>query len=105
MQLQIDPAVDAHRHNLLNIAGPWTEGKAIERVHRAPLFVRAGVGGLIFLLREQLRNRAGEAQAQQKQRKLTEAGSHEDSRDGAGLPDYEPSGGKVAGEMRFLERD
>ena len=98
MQLQIDPAVDAHRHDLLHVAGPRTEGEAIERVHGAllfvrALFVRARIGGLVLLLGEQLRDCAGEAQAQQEQRWLPQFGSHEDS-PAERSPDYEPFRGK-----------
>ena len=58
MQLQIDPAVDAHRHDLLNVARPRAEGEAIESMHRSLLFVRAGIGCFVFFLGEQLRDRA-----------------------------------------------
>ena len=34
MKLQIDPAVDPHGCDLLNIPGAWTERQAIQRLHR-----------------------------------------------------------------------
>ena len=90
MQLLINPFVNAHGHDLLQIAGARAKGQAIERVHGALLFVQAGIAGLILLLGEQMRNRAGEAQGEKKQRRLDDAGSHADSRKGQGSPHYEP---------------
>jgi hypothetical protein len=53
-------------------------------VDRSLLFHGTGIRGLVFLFGNQLlgnqsRDRAGEAQAQQKKRDLIEAGLHEDS--------------------------
>ena len=39
MQLQIDPAVDAHGHYLLDITGPRAEGQTVECLYGAFLFV------------------------------------------------------------------
>ena len=68
MQLQIDPALDAHGHDLLHIARPRAKSQPIERLHCPLLLVGSRLGCLVFFLREQLRNDAGEAQAQQDQR-------------------------------------
>ena len=56
---------------------------------RALALVESG-RGVVFLFREQLRNRKGQAQAQQEQGELTRAGSHEDSRKDRISPHYEP---------------
>ena len=49
MKLEVDPAVDAHGHDLLHVARTRAEGEAIQGVHRALLFVRGRLDGLIFL--------------------------------------------------------
>jgi len=61
LKLLINPCINAHSHDLLDIAGARAKGKAIERMHRALLFVQAGSNSLLLLFREQMRNRAGEA--------------------------------------------
>ncbi len=65
MQLQIDPVVDARGHHLLHIAGTGPEGEAIQGVHRALLFVRSCVDGLVLLPGEQLRDGACKAETQE----------------------------------------
>src|SRR2546429_928285 len=43
-ELQINPLVDSHGLDLLNVPGTRAEGQAIERMHRAPMFAGAGGG-------------------------------------------------------------
>ena len=43
-ELQINPLVDSHGLDLLNVPGTRAEGQAIERMHRAPMFAGAGSG-------------------------------------------------------------
>src|SRR5882724_93269 len=90
MQLQFNPVVDAHRHDLLDFARPRPEGETIERMHRALLLARAGVRRLLFFLGEQLRNRTGNTQSQQNPCDSAEAGCHA----GTTLLQYEPGEGK-----------
>jgi hypothetical protein len=56
MQLQIDPTIDAHCHDLLHIAGAGAKGEAIERLHGALVLVRNGIASRDFFPGEQLRN-------------------------------------------------
>src|SRR5262252_5621824 len=88
MQLQVDPPVNTHRHDLLHISGTCAEGEAVERVHGTLLLVRAGVG-VVFFLGEQLRNGTDHTQTQQQSRQLGKSASHEDSRKESTI-DYEP---------------
>jgi hypothetical protein len=48
MKLQVDPAVNAHGHDLLHVPGTWAEGQAIQGVHCALLFARSRLDGLGF---------------------------------------------------------
>jgi hypothetical protein len=66
MQLQINPPVDAHRHDLLHLSWARAEGQTVERMHRALLIARSGIGGIVLLLREQLRDGARQAETQEK---------------------------------------
>jgi hypothetical protein len=82
MQLKVNPLVDAHRHDLLHIAGARTEGQAIERVQSAPLSVVIGAGCrlvLVFLSGQHLRDRTRQAETEKRDSKLRAAQAHEDS--------------------------
>jgi hypothetical protein len=46
--LEVDPAVDPYGHHLLHVARTRTKGEAIQGVHRALLFIRIGIRGLVF---------------------------------------------------------
>ena len=63
MQLQVNPLLDAHRHDLLHISGAGTEGQTIERVQRAPLIV-LGWSRLVLLISQHLRNGACQAETE-----------------------------------------
>ena len=92
MQLQIDPAIDAHGHHLLHIAGTWTKRQTVERMYRALLIVRAVSAGWSFFFA----SNCGTAQARPDKAEQPPAGQiwiswrlrTESS------PDYEPLGRK-----------
>ena len=82
MQLQVNPSVDAHCHDLLHIAGARTEGQAIEGMKGAPLIVVVGAGRrivLVFLSSQHLRDRARQAETEKTNGKLRAVQTHEDS--------------------------
>jgi hypothetical protein len=64
MQLEVDPAIDAHGHYQPHVTGTRAEGEAIQGVYRALLFVRIYDDGLDFLPGEQLRDSGGKAETQ-----------------------------------------
>src|SRR5450631_2597669 len=98
MKLQVDPVVDADRHDLLDFARPRAEGEAIQRMHRALLFARAGVRRLLFFPGEQLGNCAGDTQSQQNRCDSAEAKCHA----GMTLLQYEPGKRKKLLTLRIL---
>src|SRR5208283_4310146 len=87
---QVDPLVDTHGGHLLHVARAGSEGEAVECVQGAPLLALAdGCGTLIvifiFLLREQRRDDARQAQSDREEKKncgLGAAQTHEDSQPG-----------------------
>src|SRR5579885_3652122 len=89
MKLLIDPAVNAHRHHLLHVAGSRSKREAIECVNGALLLVGRGLGIFILLLSEKLRDGARKARNDQKSQHARRFGSHGHS--GWKRPlDYEP---------------
>src|SRR5260370_156264 len=88
------PQLLARKKDKASDSNPNEQKRAVQALNRALLLVRIGIGSLVFLSGKQLRNRAGEAQAQTEQRKLTNAGSqktgsHESSQTGRST-NYEP---------------
>ncbi len=74
MELQIDPLVDAHGDDLLDIARPRSKGQAIQSMHRALLFARRQDRQAFLLVRDQLRDRADQGQRSRLRHSRTSAG-------------------------------
>jgi hypothetical protein len=102
MQLQVNPLVDAHRHDSLQVAGARSEGEPIKRVQGAPLSVIVGAGrGLVLFVGKHLRDRARQAETKKTNGELRAAQTHDDSQWGQATssPDYQPQRKeKVAGD-------
>ena len=95
MQLQIDPAVDAHRHDLLHIAGRGPKVRRLSACRARSVRYRAAVDALPCSLgvSQHLRDRARQAEAEKTNSELRAAQTHVDSQTGQrrrALANYQP---------------
>jgi hypothetical protein len=81
MQLQINPLVDTHRHDPLNVTGARPESQPIEGVQGATLIAGAG-GRLVLFPGRERRNGTRQADRQKDTGEFGAPHRHEDFRSG-----------------------